>query len=122
MGHRLKTQKFIQTLKCNESHYCRSASAVRVYFSPESNIRKLWRLYNSSTQLDYKVRECFFRQVFNTKYNIGFGTPATDVCSTCLCLREEIKRANSEEDKIDVMTELRVHKLRATSFFLYLKR
>lgn len=46
----------------------------------------------------------FFRQVFNTKYNIGFGTPATDVCSTCLRLQEGIKRANSEKDQIDVMS------------------
>lgn len=74
-------------------------------------------MYNASVTSEFRVRQCFFRNLFNTKYNIGFGTPATDVCSTCLCLRENIKRADNQKQKVEKMTQLCVHKLRAKRFF-----
>ena len=59
------------------------------------------------------VKINFFRKVFNTEYNLGFGNPRTDVCSTCLQGGERIKTCTDPNVKTALITELRVHKLRA---------
>ncbi|CAG5003198.1 unnamed protein product [Parnassius apollo] len=61
------------------------------------------------------------RNVFNTNFNLGFGSPHTDVCSVCLQYAEKIKGARDNRTKIDLMIQLRVHKKRAQTFFNYLK-
>ncbi|KAJ8910639.1 hypothetical protein NQ315_012507 [Exocentrus adspersus] len=45
----------------------------------------------------------------------------TDVCSTCIELTEMIKRCTDEEEKKNLLTEKRIHKLRANAFFQLLK-
>nr|CAH7747911.1 unnamed protein product [Callosobruchus chinensis] len=103
---------FLNKLKCVESHYCRSAVSSRMYLPSELNIRKLHRMYDG-----IPVKVNFFRKIFNTEYNLGFGNPRTDVCSTCLQLGERIKTCTDLEVKTTLITELRVHKLRAKAFF-----
>lgn len=112
---------FLNKLKCVESHYCRSAvSTSRKYLSSELNIRKLYRMYIESSGAIY-VKEGFFRKIFNTNYNLGFGNPRTDVCSTCLKLEERIKSEKDKNQKQQLITEKRVHKLRAKAFFEILR-
>ena len=48
-------------------------------------------MYNSEAADDLKVKQAFYRRIFNTKYNLSFGTPRTDVCTTCLRFSEEMK-------------------------------
>nr|CAH7753285.1 unnamed protein product [Callosobruchus chinensis] len=103
---------FLNKLKCVESRYCRSAVSSRMYLPSELNIRKLHRMYDG-----IPVKVNFFRKIFNTEYNLGFGNPRTDVCSTCLQLGERIKTCTDLEVKTTLITELRVHKLRAKAFF-----
>ena len=67
-----------------------------------------------------KVKPLYFRNIFNTSFNLGFGTPRVDVCSTCLQLTEKIKVA-SEGDKARLMVEKTVHKRCAKAFFEMLK-
>lgn len=69
-----KVQAFIESLQAVEPHYCRSKSSVRVYLTSELNIKKLWKMYNNGLNEtpELKVKEQFFRNVFNTKYNAGF--------------------------------------------------
>nr|XP_024218186.1 uncharacterized protein LOC112211192 [Halyomorpha halys] len=113
---------FIKKLKCVESHYCRSKTATRVYLSSDLNINKLWRFYDRETNdQSLKVKPTFFRNVFNRNFNIGFGSPSTDECSTCLSLTEQIKRCDSDLKKIHLKTDLNVHKLKAKSFYNMLK-
>lgn len=112
---------FIEKFNIIESHYCRGNSK-RQYLSPQLNIKMMWRLYNEQClEVSLKVRECFFRNIFNREYNIGFGSPRTDVCSTCLSLTERIKHENNADKKQDLMVEKRVHKLRAAAFFQHLR-
>lgn len=79
----------------------------------------MWRLYQDK-QVDesLKVRQCYFRYIFNTNYNIGFKTPRVDVCSKCTELSEKIKNVQNEE-KVQIVATLRIHKLKAKCF-LYL--
>lgn len=112
--------KFIKKLKCSEPHYCRGSSA-RLYLPAELSINKLYQMYDEKAEAHLKVKRSYFRMVFNTNFNLGFGSPRTDVCSVCLQYTEKIKAASDENTKKDMMFQLRVHKKRAKAFFNYLK-
>lgn len=107
---------FINSLKCSESHYCRGKSS-RQYLPSELNIKTLWKMYSSPQLQNTPVKESYFRMVFNTCYNLGFGSPRSDVCSVCLQLQEKIKSSATEESKNCFKTELLVHKKRAQAFY-----
>lgn len=78
------------------------------------------KMYNAQADENLKVKKGYFRSVFNNFYNLGFGTPRTDVCSTCLQYDELLKTYEKNKDlrkKADIMIQKRVHKLRAKAFF-----
>nr|CAH7731072.1 unnamed protein product [Callosobruchus chinensis] len=54
-------------------------------------------------------------------YNIAFGSPLTDFCSTCLQFKEQLKLTISYEKKSQLTTKNRVHLMKAEAFFLLLK-
>lgn len=91
--------EFIKKITVLEKHYCRGRSA-RQYVASDLSIKKLWRMYNEENS-NLTVKECFFRNIFNLKFNIGFSTPQVDVCSTCLEFKEKLKRENDDEKKIN---------------------
>lgn len=78
-------------------------------------------MYNSGVAVYLQVRQCFFRSIFVRKYNIGFGSPKVDVCSKCLQFSEKIKQASTLEEKATIITEQRLHKLRAKAFYKLLQ-
>lgn len=112
---------FIESLKCTESHYCRSDSPYRIYLPCDLNIKKLFQMYNNQAPQNLKVKECFFRNYFNKHYNVGFGTPQTDLCSMCLQYKEKIKKSRDPTTIRSLVTNYKVHKLQAKSFFNFLK-
>lgn len=116
---RNSVHRFIQSLNCIEAHYCRkNKHAERKYLPCELNIKKIFLMFNTDQQNSQMgVKLSYFRHIFNTEYNIGFGTPQTDVCSKCLELREKVKREQDESQKATLIAEKRVHTLRAKSFF-----
>lgn len=67
------------------------------------------------------VKKSYFRTIFNQEFNLGFGTPRTDVCSKCIELDEKIKKEKDQEKKSTLMIEKRVHMLRAKAFFKLLQ-
>ncbi|CAH4035754.1 unnamed protein product [Pieris brassicae] len=68
----------------------------------------MWRMFNDQTE--NKVNQCYFRSIFNTRYNIGFGNPRTDVFSKCTKLDERIKNEKNEAEKTKYMIEKTIHK------------
>lgn len=112
---------FIKTFQCIESHYCRSKSSVRVYVSSDLNIMKMHRMYNQSCDDSLKVKCAYFRHIFNTRFNIGFGTPRTDVCSKCLELTEKLKTEKDQTVKNALICEQKIHKLKYRAFYNLLK-
>lgn len=69
---------FIKKFNVLESHYCRSKTVSRQYLISDLNIKKMWRLYNAETQEENQVKESYFRCIFNTNFNLGFGSLRTD--------------------------------------------
>lgn len=112
-------REFIGNLRGTESHYNRKKSK-RIYLHCSLNIRKLHTIYNSSTQPNLKVSLSMFRRIFLQEFNIGFRSPASDVCGFCTMLNNKLKAAQGSE-KQAIITEKRIHKLRAKCFYELLK-
>ena len=70
---------------------------------------------------DLKVKYEFFRRVFMKYFNINFRSPATDACSKSIRLTGLITACTINCDKVELMTKLRVHKLKAKTFYKDLK-
>lgn len=89
---RRSIKEFISSLVSVESHYCRGKTQKH-YLAPELNITKLHRMYIAQVESEElkSVKLSYFRFIFNTKFNYGFGSPRSDVCSTCLSFQEQIK-------------------------------
>jgi len=64
-----------------------------------------------------QVKESYFRCIFNTKFNLSFGSPRVDVCSTCLELRNKIQLEKNLEKKQDLRVQKAIHKKKAAAFF-----
>ncbi|CAH4034882.1 unnamed protein product [Pieris brassicae] len=113
---------FINMFYVDEPHYCRGHSERR-YLPAELSINKMRKMYNNQEGLeeDLKVKKGYFRKIFNNNYNLGFGSPRTDVCSVCLQLFEKIKRESDETEKQRLCVESRVHKLKAKAFYALVK-
>ncbi|CAH4030614.1 unnamed protein product [Pieris brassicae] len=114
---------FIESIEAAEPHYCRAKSFVSLYLPPELNIKKLWKMYEEQiASTPYlKVKQSFFRQIFNRKYNVGFGSPLKDTCSRCSELKREIESTNGQEKQIHI-TQKRLHSLKAKAFYDLLKK
>ncbi|XP_031327207.1 uncharacterized protein LOC116182841 [Photinus pyralis] len=113
-------KSFISQLQGKESHYGRQKSR-RIYISSEYNISILWQLYNKNSPEGLKVNYKYFSRVFSKYFNIGFGSPATDVCSYCVRTQTKISMSQSSSEKQKISTELKVHKFRATQFHKLMK-
>lgn len=114
-------KKFIESLTCTESHYCRSKTSVRVYLPCDLNFKKLFDHYLRRVPQPMHVKLSYFRKYVNANYNIAFGTPMTDCCSTCLRTKEQLKVATSSDVRQKLVTEHRVHIAKAHAFFKLLK-
>jgi hypothetical protein len=108
--------QFISQFRAVQSHYSREKS-VRIYLPSDLNISRMCAMYNEAAEPQLRVKLSFFREVFVTRFNIGFGTPRTDVCSFCLAHEEQIKIEDNDDTKQQLQTELRVHKQRAKAFY-----
>ncbi|KAK9686330.1 hypothetical protein QE152_g37274 [Popillia japonica] len=98
-------------------YYCRSKSTERVYLTCDLNIVKLWRMYNNDVDDDCKVKQSYFRNYFCKNYNIGFGSPQSDVCSTCLQFKEKTKTVTEKSIKQKLILDNELCKARAKSFY-----
>lgn len=112
-----KLREFLRKLPATESHYTRSKSK-RIYLSCDLNQRKLRQLYNDPVPQELHVTKTMFQNIFAEDFNIGFKSPASDMCSTCVLLSNKIKMApNHSDDKRTLMVQKRVHNLRAKAFY-----
>lgn len=79
------------------------------------------KLYNNQAAEHLKVKPLYFRQIFNTCFNLGFGSPQTTTyAQRVLQLTKKIK-STSECDKTRMMADKTVHKRRAKAFAAMLK-
>lgn len=72
---------------------------------------KVVNLHTLKMRRNEVVKIGFFRKIFNRNFNLGFCSPRTDMCSTCISLDEQIKRSKDGE-LVELMTAKRLHKQR----------
>lgn len=108
-----KIREFLEQIPACESHYNRKKSC-RVYVSSSLNVTKLCVLYNEKNP-DFKTSISMFKRIFYGEFNIGFSSPASDICGTCINLKNSITQGG--EKKAILITELRIHKIRANTFY-----
>lgn len=110
-------KEYIGDLSGQESHYGRNKSC-KIYLNSELSIQKLCEDYNKKCHPDSKVTYQFFKHVFHKYFNLSFKSPATDVCSTCMSLKNRLKN-NKLADKVrkDLKCKLRNHKNESQKFF-----
>lgn len=111
-----KVRQFIGKLRGKESHYNRKKSK-RIYLSANLSIAKLHKMYNRRCDSEDRVSYDMFRNIFLADFNIGFSSPASDVCSKCTRLKEQIKHAKDPEKRQNFIMEYRIHKKRANTFY-----
>lgn len=59
--------------------------------------------------------------IFTHKFNLGFGSPRSDICSFCVMKKAEINRTGDVNEKQKLITEYRLHSLRAKKFYQIMK-
>lgn len=117
---REKVYEFISKLRACESHYARNKSR-RLYLHSSLNINRLFCLYNTTVEDEFKVKKTFFVKIFETKFNLGFGSPASDTCSYCSRLKTEIHSCANGAIKEGLILDFVVHKKRAKAFHTLMK-
>lgn len=83
-------RQFIGSLHAEESHYNRLKSK-RLYLQSGTSIRRLREAYNDSVIPSLKVSKTMFRNIFSGEFNIGFKSPASDICGYCTLMNNKIK-------------------------------
>lgn len=111
-----KVRQFIGNLRGKESHYNRKKSK-RLYLSANLSMAKLHKMYNRRCDPENRVSYDMFRNVFLNDFNIGFSSPASDVCSKCTRLKEQIKHTKDLKNRQTLIMEYRIHKKRANTFY-----
>lgn len=75
----------IASYPAESSHYSRQKNGNRKYLAATLSVAEMYRQYASKCQdqNEEPVSEKYYRDIFNTKFNLGFGSPRSDVCAKC---------------------------------------
>ena len=88
----------IHSFKTVESHYGRKKSS-RQYLSSNLSVAKMYEMYlvHCNERQIAPVSKTFYREIFNTKFNLGFHKPKKDQCDLCISF------ANADNDMKDLL-------------------
>jgi len=80
-----QVKQHIMLFPAESSHYSRESNPNRMYLSPDLNINRLYGLYKIwCCENRYEpVSSRSYRDIFNTQFNLGFGSPKSDTCTVC---------------------------------------
>lgn len=107
---------FIKRFRVRDSHYSRS-KCKRQFLGPDMNISTLFKMWKSEREGEHQTICSLqkFTKIFNSKFNLGFGHPQTDICSVCLDLSKKIREKEGDVHQLKIQRKL--HLLRAKKFY-----
>lgn len=78
----------INKFPVEESHYSRNKNPYKKYLSPLLNQTKKHQMYlEQCDQINcpdiFKITLSSYSKIFTTEFNLSFGPPKSDTCSTC---------------------------------------
>jgi hypothetical protein len=94
-----------------KAHYSRGQPS-RLYLSENLNVVQMYKLFKEKYP-NSKVSVDIYRLIFNTQFNIAFGYPRSDTCSTCDEMIAQLKDINKELLAIQVNDEAYTEKINA---------
>lgn len=114
-----KVFNHINSFKGRLSHYSLKDSK-KMYLPEDLSIKKMYKMFIEENNNEKIVSYEFYRHIFNTQFNIAFGYPRTDTCSTCDTYLAKAK-VLEEEKKLDELKQLtilnKVHLTKAHVFY-----
>ena len=80
-----QVKEHINQFPAENSHYSRHDNPNRQYLAPDLNINRMYQLYRDwcSKHSYDPVSARAYRDIFNTQFNLGFGSPKSDTCTVC---------------------------------------
>ena len=97
-----KIRQHIKLFPVMKSHYAREKSKSRKYLSSLLSIAEMYRLFVKQYQSDLeasRVKYSYYAKVFNTEFNLSFGSMKTDTCPACEIFRNKLAFAGDEAGK-----------------------
>lgn len=85
-----KLYNHINSFKGRLSHYSLKDSR-KIYLPEELNIKKMYEMFTGENNNEKLVSYESYRHIFNTHFNIAFGYPRMDICSTCDAYLAKVK-------------------------------
>lgn len=106
----------IKTFTCRASHYARRGAPGRKYLPVDLNVKKMHELFHK--QNDEQISYALYYSVFMYDFNLGFGHPSKDVCSTCIKFRLRLKDPEMpDEEKRRESALFMLHRRKARKFY-----
>ena len=82
---------------------------------------KMYRMFREHNHL--QVSYSLYHSVFSHKFNLGFGSPATDVCATCTQFRHQVRNDTlTEDEKKVIAADFILHRRRQRQFYDIMNR
>ncbi len=112
---------FIKRQKVVKSHYG-AAKSYRQYLSHDLNISKLYRMWIAERRAQNQPisKKTKFDNVFYEYFNLSFGQPKIDVCSTCKLLTAQTTQGTPDERE-EAEVSLKRHNLKWKKFYKLLE-
>ncbi|KAJ8287112.1 hypothetical protein GJAV_G00047790 [Gymnothorax javanicus] len=82
-------RQHISQFQCQASHYGRDDCPGRRYISSDLSVAKMYSLFQEQNHA--QVSYGLYYSVFKKDFNLGFGPPATEVCSICQTIKVEVE-------------------------------
>ena len=106
----------IESFTCRASHYARRGAPGRKYLPSDLGVKKMHELFKAQSHA--QITYAFYHSVFKYNFNLGFGHPSKDVCSTCLRFRLKLKDPDlSDEEKRKESALYLLHRRRGRKFY-----
>ncbi|KAK3764439.1 hypothetical protein RRG08_040035 [Elysia crispata] len=108
-----------QSVLSKASHYDRRERPNRRYLPSNLSISKMHHLFRAQNHI--QVSFALYYSMFETDFNLGFGHPATDVCSTCIAYKAKIRSPElDDEQKRQECAMFILHRLSVKVSFTFL--
>ncbi|KAA0703634.1 hypothetical protein E1301_Tti015520 [Triplophysa tibetana] len=106
----------IQSFTCRASRYAGRGAPGRQYLPSDLSVAQMHRMFleQNHQQVSYSL----YWSIFVYDFNLAFGHPAKDVCSSCVKYRNAIKEPDpSAEEKQKTILLYTLHRRRARQFY-----
>jgi len=111
-----------KNIKQKKSHYSR-ADTGRYYLQPGLSIKLMYNHWKNEMINNNKKTALYSKYyfIFTNKFNLGFGHPRQDICSSCVEQENQIQNSKDETILGNLKENLSNHKQTSKKFHILMK-